>query len=215
MEASVGRLHRFDHGVEDTSVPHHVWVGEVETQKVRLPRCQGLDRLVRQLIRRHLGLQIVGGHLGAGRHGPLLPVKRRFSSSTEEERDVRILLRLCHAELRLSFGADHLSEGVGQVGLVVQHMHTLESLVVIGHGDVVQVQWLHAMLGESLLGQRLGDFSAAVGAEIEAQHHVSRSDASVNAIHQKRLHKFVGHPTVVMCLHPFNRGSKRRIALPE
>ena len=71
------------------------------------------------------------------------------------------------------------------------------------------------MLGESLLGQRLGDFSAAVGAEIEAQHDISRSDASVDAFHQKRLHKFVGHPAIVMCLHTFNGRSVGRIALSE
>ena len=109
----------------------------------------------------------------------------------------------------------HFTDRVDEVGLVVQNVHTLEALVVVGHGDVVQVQGRHSVVFEGFLGQRLGDFSASVGAEVEAQHHVSGADHTVHTLDAERLHKLVCDPLVVVRLDASNGRFMLRVHLPE
>ena len=101
-------------------------------------------------------------------------------------------------------GTDRLSQSVHQIGFVVQHVYPLKTLVVVGHGDVVQRHRCHVMVGERLLCQGLGDFAAAICSEVEAEDNVPGTDVAVDAFDLEGHHKLVCDVLVVMGLHAFH-----------
>ena len=207
-EAGIGRFHGLLDRLKHPCVPHHVGVRKIQTHEIGLPRLQCFHCLILQLEGGHLRLQVVRRHLGAWRHGPLLSLKRGFAAATEEERDVRVLFRFCHPQLGLPRGGHHLAQGVFQVRLVVHHRDAFERVVVVGHGDVMQRQRLHAVLGEGLLRQGHGDFTATVCPEVEADDDVSGSDGSIHPFHGKRHDELVRDSLVVARLNARQRVTK-------
>ncbi len=89
---------------------------------------------------------------------------------------MRIFLGLSDADLGATRSGDRLAQGHGQIVLAEEHVHIPVGGVVLRHGDIVQLQRLHAELGEGGLGERLGDLPAAVGSEVEADHYVTIGD---------------------------------------
>ena len=152
----------------------------------------GHDGGVGHTGRAHRRLQVVGRHLGRRRHGALLSLELGLPAAAEEEGDVRVLLGLGQPELGSAGHTDHLTHRHRQVGLVVQHLDALEPVVVVGHGHIVQGEGGHAVVGEVLLRQGRRDLPAAVGAEVEAEDHVTRANPAVHALEDRRLDEFVG-----------------------
>ena len=105
---------------------------------------------------------------------------------------MRILLRLSEAKLGAACRTDHLAHCHGQVGLVVQHFDALEPVVVVGHGHIVQGEGGHAVVGEVLLRHGCRDLPAAVGAEVETEHHIARANPAVHALEDRRLNELIG-----------------------
>ena len=114
--AGVGRLDRPDGRLEDARVADHVGVGEVEHDEVRPPLADRVRDACGEFGRTHLGLQVVRRHLGRRDEDALLARERRLAAAVEEERHVRVLLRLGRAQLREPRGRDDVAERVRQLG---------------------------------------------------------------------------------------------------
>ena len=82
------------------------------------------DAAFGQLGRRHFRLQIVGRHLGRCHENPLLARIDALLAAVEEERDVRVLLRLRHAQLLQACPCHDLAHQVvgGRGGERVQYV---------------------------------------------------------------------------------------------
>ena len=81
---------------------HHIAICEVDHDEVELLAVDGADELVGHLGCRHLGLQVVGGHLGRSHKHTLLTLEGILATAVEEECHVGILLCLCDMELLLT-----------------------------------------------------------------------------------------------------------------
>ena len=193
LELAVRLLAGGHHRLEDAGVSDHVRIGEVQADEIRRGcRPHGPDGGLGHAGRAHRRLQVIGRHLGGRRHGALLSLELGLPAAAEEKGHVRVFLGLGQPELGAPGRADHLAHRHRQVGLVVEHLHALEPLVVVGHRDVVQIQGRHGVLGEILLGQGRGDLPAPVGPEIEAEHDIPRTDSAVHSVEDRRLHELVG-----------------------
>ena len=97
---------------------------------------------VRHRLRSHLGLEIVGGHLGRLLHLAHLAGEGLLAAAVEEEGHVRVLLGLGHVELGEAQVGDDLAQPVGLLLRREDHGRG-EGRAVLGH--------LHAQRGLALL----------------------------------------------------------------
>ena len=205
----VGGFHGFHHGLEHAGVAHHVGVGEVQHHKVGRLRLQLRHQRVAQVGGAHLGLQVVGGHFGRRAQDAPLARELILPAAREKERDVRVLLGFGNANLGFAVRGQHLAQGVVQVVLLEHRRHAHKRVVVVGEGEVVQVQPLHLKSVVVLLRQHLRDFTAPVGAEVEAQHHVAVLDSGQRLAIGPGLHnglqKLIRHAVLVLLLHGLNQ----------
>ena len=182
-------------------VTHHVAVGIVDDDEVVLLCLDGLNEFVLDLVSAHLGLEVVGRHLGTVDQDAVLVLEGFFSAAIEEECDVGIFLGLGDVQLLLAKRRQVLSEGVRHVLLVKEDVQSRECGVVGRHAAVVQVgDSVHSLLGHILLGQHGGELLGAVVAEVEEDDHVARQDASVDGGVDDGFDELVGHALVIALL---------------
>ena len=112
-ETGVDRLHRFDCSRQAAGVSDHVGVGVVQHDQVIAAGANCFHRPIRQLRRRHLGFEVIGCDLRRRNHDAVLAAVRLLLAAIEKIGDVRIFLRLGHAQLRAAGVADDLAEHVG------------------------------------------------------------------------------------------------------
>ena len=62
--AVVHSVYGLGDGIVDAGMAYHVTIGKVHDDEVILLGVDGTNELVLHLVGRHLGLQVVGGHLG-------------------------------------------------------------------------------------------------------------------------------------------------------
>ena len=74
---------------------NHVGRRKVAHDKLVLGGADDLGDFVRYARDAHLGLQVVRGDFGRVDQVPLLVLELLFDAAVEEERDVRVFLRLC------------------------------------------------------------------------------------------------------------------------
>ena len=174
VQTLVDGLHGGLDGGIDACVTHHVGVGEVHHDPVVLVGLQGLDKFVLHLEGRHLGLQVVGSHLGRGNQDALFARERLLTPAVDEGCDVGIFLGLGDVQLLQSHAGDVFAEGILQVVLGEEDMYAREAVVVGRHAVVLQVGDVrHALLRHVLLREHRGQLLGAVAAEVEEDDHVA------------------------------------------
>ncbi len=200
-EALVHRFGGFDSGFENARVPHHVRVGVVQADEVGGGGFHGFDDGLRHFVGAHFGLEVVGGHLGGGDEDAAFAGEDLFAPPVEEERNVGVFFGFGDANLGETLPGEHFAESVDKVFRFQQYVHSLERVVVAGHGQIVEVQLLHAEFGEVGLGEGGGELAQAVGSEVEAEHHVAILDGSQGLALRVDVHdgfeELVGFPFVI------------------
>ena len=201
--ARVHGLHGRHRGGDHARVPHHVGVGEVHDVHVGRVSVDGRRQRPRHLRLAHLGLQVVGGHFGAGDERALLARLRLLAPAVEKERHVGVLLGLGDVVLAQARRGQH----VGQ--------HVLGKLLGEGHrrGDVRVVlgQAHETHLGprpareavEGGIRHRARELAGAVGTEVEEHHGVAVAHAPAGKRHG--LDELVGDAGGVGGLHHLAR----------
>ena len=181
--ALVHGLHGLDGGVKHAGVAHHVTVGKVQDDHVILAALDPLDALLGHLGGAHLGLQVVGGHLGAGDDAAVLAGEGLFPAAVEEEGDVGVLLGLGDAQLGHAQVGDILAHDVGQVHRGIGHLAVGHGGVVLGHADVVDgeaaIPPLEAV--ELVVHEDAGHLAGAVRPEVDEHHRVPFGHAAALA----------------------------------
>ena len=86
----------------DTSVSHHITIGEVYHDEVILLCVDGTYQLVLHLVSTHFRLQVVGSHLRRGNQNTILALVWSLTTTIEEEGDMSVLLSLSGVELLLA-----------------------------------------------------------------------------------------------------------------
>ena len=207
----VHRLRGADRSAPHPGVPHHVGVGVVEADEVRLVLADVPDDGGGYAVDAHLRFLVVGLHVTrtVDQDAPL-PGEGILPAATEEESNVSVFLRLRDTDLRAPRGTHHLPHGFAQVGGVEEHPHVAELLVVLRHAHVVQaLDRLHMLLRECLLGERARDLSRPVGTEVETDHHVPFPDGGQRfavCIHvDDGFEEFVGGFRIVVPLDGFQQ----------
>ena len=165
--ARVHRLHGLDGGLENAGVAHHVAVGEVQDDDVIRAGVDALDALVADLPGAHLGLEVVGGHLGGGHQHPVLAGVLLFHAAVEEEGDVGVLLRFGDAQLGHAHGAEVLAQAVFHRDPGPGHQHIGHGGVVLGVADVGGGEILPLEAVEIRVHNGPGDLPGPVGTEVE------------------------------------------------
>lgn len=79
---------------------NHVWRGEVAHYELVVALLDELCDLISNALDAHLRVLVVSRNLRGGDHGPLLCRELLLDTTIEEERDVRILLRLWRSDMR-------------------------------------------------------------------------------------------------------------------
>src|SRR6185437_5269772 len=172
----------------------------------------------------HLGLLVVGGHVARG-GDQLAPLPRAGSllATVEEVSDVRVLLGLRNVQLLCPAACDHLGErdlwALGSeydrvrpallvLGQRRQSTHGRGAAASVPAGELLRLLVVRRLEGaasltfagplatEAGLGQGPDDLPHAVGAKVEAQHSVFRSDARLVA-NERRFDELVGLTSLV------------------
>ena len=74
-----------------------------------------------------------------------------LAATREKEGNVRVFLGFGYADLFFAGFAYHLAQGVVQVIFIENGLNAHESIVVVGEGNVAQVQLVHVLLMEIAL----------------------------------------------------------------
>ncbi len=139
-------------------------------------------RFVGELGRAHLRLEVVRGHLGGRHQQPIFAGIGGLAPTVEEEGDVGILLGLSGMELFEAVIGENLCQWLIYVVGGERHLHR-QSGLVLGHRHEDQVVQPRAAI-ENTVGlvrqlrqdERFGQFTSAVGAEVEVDDRVTFRD---------------------------------------
>ena len=184
----VHRLAGGNRRLEHAGVSHHVRVGEVGHDQVVFTALDGGDEPVRDLGLGHLGLQVVGRHLGRLRHEAVLALLGLFLAAVEEEGHVRVFLGLGQAELPQLVLGHPLADGVDDDALGIGGGHV--GIVGVGILDHPQQRRQLGLVTleavETGLADGLEDLAGAVGAEVHAEEAVTGLQPLVAVDHRGR-----------------------------
>ena len=185
---------------------HHVAVGKVQDHHVVFAALDALDGLGGDLRLAHLGLEVVGGHLGGGDQAPVLPGEHGLHAAVEEEGHMGVLLRLGDAKLGHVLLGDIFAENVVQALLGEGNDHIGHGCVIGGGTHVVYLKEALFPLKAGKIGihEGAGDLSGTVGAEVHEDDGVAFSDPGVLR-RDHRHHELVRHPGVIAGLHRAHR----------
>ena len=195
----------------------HVAVGVVADDGVEPAAGDRRHQLVGQLVRAHLGLQVVGRNLGRRHQHALLAGIGCLDSAVEEIGDVRVLLGLGNAQLPEPLPGDVFAETVADV-LRQECRRQREVRAVAGQRAVVTEFGYVASrkTAEPGIGERARHLAGAVGAEIHEHHRVA-----VTHRHDRRdcgrLHELVAFAARIGLLERGQRIARlvERLALRE
>ncbi len=213
-DSAVDRFDGVDRRVELARMTDHVGVGEIDEHEVVLLASNRRRGRVGHLRLAHLGLFVVRLHVARrGNHLPVLALEGLFAAAVEEVRDVRVLLGLGAAELRLVVTREDLGEDVGGRLFGIGNGQG-KPLVVRRHADVGGERRGCALgpreVREGRVGESLRDFAGAVAPEVEEDGGVlSAIDASV-ITYDDRLDEFVALACDVRSADRLERGGRAR-----
>ena len=192
----IDHLTSLDGGGQAARVAHHVRIGEVDNDQVK-PPLNRADKMVGNLGRTHLWLQIIGGHLGRGGHRALFAVKGHFPPAIQEKGDVGVFLGFSQPELTAALFChpfakavdDHpLRKSGGHIGIVtsgiLHHPQHRRPNGALSGGKT----------GEIGLAQRGKNLTRAVGAEVQAEQPIPIPRASIPLAQGQRLDLLVQIP---------------------
>ena len=189
----VNHLHGLFYGGIDARMTHHVGIGEIYHNPIVLVGLECLYELFLDFVCRHLGLQVVGSHLGRGYQYAVFARKRFFTPSVDERGDMGIFLGLCDVQLLQALAGDVFAEGIIQVILGEEYVYAREGVIVGRHAVVLQVgNGLHALLRHVFLREHYGQFLGAVASEVKEDDHVAFLDSTVDVAVYEWLHKLIG-----------------------
>ena len=135
-EPGIHGLDRLDRGGKTAGMPDHVGIGVIEDHEVVFAGSDRGNRLVGELGRRHFRLQIVGRNFGRRHHDAILTTILLLAAAVEEISDVRIFLRLRHAQLRAPGIGRHLAEDVGEILRRKNRIHQfVQRFAIFGHAE--------------------------------------------------------------------------------
>ena len=172
FHANIYRFAGFYGGFKYARVAHHIGIGKVQTHKINGLLFQFRHNRIPNSKGRHFGLEVISCYLRRGAKQAGFALKRSFSSSRKEKRDVRIFFSFGNSCLLFSSPGQYLTKRIGQVVFVKNHRNVLETIVIIGHRDVFQVEFGHVLLRKIALAEGLRNLAASVGPKIKTQHHV-------------------------------------------
>ena len=179
--ASNAGIHCFHSGlcsVKYTRMADHVAVCIVQDNHIVFAGFNALDQPVGDLVSAHLRLQIVGGHLrGVDQHAVLVGILL-FDAAVEEERHMRVFLRLCNAQLGQALVGDVFAKGVLQALRLKGHQDVRHGSVVLRHADVFDREeaLLALKAGEFRIDKGARNFARTVRAEVKEDNGIVRAD---------------------------------------
>ncbi len=173
-EAFVEHFDRLGRRREIAGVADHVAVGVVADDRIEPAAGDRRHQLFGELVRAHLGLQVVGRNFGRGHQHALLAGIGGFDAAVEEIGDVRVLLGLGDAQLPEPLRGDVFAETVADV-LRQECRRQREVRAVAGQRAVV-TEFGNAAArkaAEPGIGERARHLAGAVGAEIHEHHRIT------------------------------------------
>ena len=161
-------LDRLDRRLQNSGMADHIRICKVDDDHVILLRLDRLHQLIRHLIRAHLRLQIVGRDLRRIDKNAVLARIRSLYAAVKEEGDVRVLLRLGDARLRLAVRRQIFAERIGQGNLLECYGLVRDRHIVLGEAYICRLLSAAPALkaGKIIAAERAGDLSRTVRAEI-------------------------------------------------
>ena len=163
----------FDGCFPDTRVTHHIRIGKVQANEVSGLNIYFGHDCIGNFMCTHFRLQVVGGYFGRLHHNPFFTFKWFFTASAEKETNVRVFFCFSNPDLFLSVLFQDFAQCVIQVVVFKDDMHVLIGFVILGHGGIIQRQFMHIKLRQVQLGEHLGNLTAAVSSEIKANRHIA------------------------------------------
>ena len=91
---------------------------------------------------------------------------------------MRIFFRFGNSELFFAMFTQHFAQCILKIVFAKDHMDIFKGAVVIGHGDILQIHFMHILLGKILLTQGHGNLTPAIGSEIKTHHNIAFPDGS-------------------------------------
>ena len=175
IHAGIHSLNGLDSSLEHAGVADHIAVCKVQDDHIVLAALNALDALGSDFGGAHLGLQVVGGNLGAGDDAAILALVGSLHAAVEEEGDVRVLLGLGNAQLGLAVGRQVLAQNVLQLHRGIGHLAVGHGGIVLSHADVVHLLAAAAALeaGKGIVAEDAGHLAGTVGAEVHEDNGVA------------------------------------------
>ena len=132
-------LHQHD-GISSHTLAVVEELGHSEHHHVVLLLVNQLNCLLGDLIGAHVGLHIEGSNLGGRNQHAILALIGLFDAAVEEEGNVGVLLGLSDAQLGLALLGQILAHGDFKALRRIDDFQTGEGLIVLGHGDEIDLE---------------------------------------------------------------------------
>ena len=199
--AVVNRLNRLYCRVKYACVTYHVAVCKVEDDHIVLAALNCGNDLLCNLVRAHLGLQVVGCNRRRFNEDPVLAFVYLFNAAVEEEGYMSVLLGFCDSELFHAEARDILAHCVGKSLRLERNLNVGHGRVILRHANVGEGEEAVSSLKAVKVGvnQRAGDLTRAVGTEVVENYTVVRLDCRA-ALYNAGYNKFVGNILLIAVL---------------
>ena len=160
---------RLDRRFQFAGMPHHVRIGKVHDDGVKVALLDGFHYVVGDARGAHLRLQIVRRNFGRWHHHAFFATEGLLDAAVEKIGDVRVLLCFRDAQILQVHVRETIGEDVVHFFRAEDELQPRPRLFVLRHRNVEKI-FGPLGIGEALevrLGQGLGGLPGAIGAEVE------------------------------------------------
>ena len=152
---------------------YHVGIREIQAYKINRSFFQFVYDGIGDTGRAHFRLKIISRYFRRRNQDPVFAFKGIFPAAGKEKGDMRIFFCLRDTDLFFARLAKHFAERHGQVVFFINHVYVFKRIVVIRHGDIMKIHFMHVLLRKIFLSKSNSNLTAPIGAEVEANHHIT------------------------------------------
>ncbi len=191
-DALVHHLDRFDRGVENAGVAHHVAVGEVQDNHVVFAGCNPIYHLVAYRVGAHLRFQIKGGYVRGRYKHPVLAFEHHFFAAVVKEGYVGVFCGFRNTQLCQARPADRFAHSHGQLDWRERHRDVRHGRVIFGHADIFKREHVLPFKTRKIRVYESACYlPCAIRPEVKENHAVPVFDG-FSVLNHCGNHKFVG-----------------------
>src|SRR5437868_334626 len=116
---------------------------------------------------------------------------------------MRVFFCLCYPDLFQTVLCNDIAQCISKIIVFKNHMYVFERMIILRHRGIIQMEFMHATVGEILLGKHFCDLAAPIRAKVKTYSGVTIFDGgywlTVVGYYNGGFNEFIGNISLVRC----------------